>query len=374
MSHQQGQGIPMSQQQYGQQSIDEQDLFSDYQQLFVDTHQAGEFNNNSNNGFYNNSPQYPTHFIPQETQAGQQFVNLMNFPNSTSSSSSYQGNYDGVPISGPNHQSRIYDNMTNQLQNFQPMHQQQYQQQLQQQMLLQRQQQLHLQQQMQRQKQQQQFHHQYRPQQQQQQILFQQQHSPIPSSKSSQKRSSRNTKRKVKYDESSDDEEEIVNDDEDDDEEEIEQLPEQSDDSDFDQPIHNKKTDVPVVMIPMGTKTFEKMLDYRLNQRTGQHELLVKYKYSSYHHVEWLPKEKIEAEHLGKHRVKKFLTKWNLDGQKGEDYSEYLKVDRIIDEGELADPITGEPSIFYLVKWNGLFYDASTWESEEDVQKVSNSL
>jgi hypothetical protein len=73
---------------------------------------------------------------------------------------------------------------------------------------------------------------------------------------------------------------------------------------------------------------------------------------------------------LGKHRVKKFLTKWNQEGQRGEDYAEYLKVDRIIDEGELVDPVTGEPSIYYLVKWNGQFYDASTWESEEDVQKV----
>ncbi|KAI9346673.1 SNF2 family N-terminal domain-containing protein [Pilaira anomala] len=126
-------------------------------------------------------------------------------------------------------------------------------------------------------------------------------------------------------------------------------------------------------MIPMATRTFEKMLDYRMNPHTGKAELLVKYKYASYHHVEWVPKEKIESEHLGKHRVKKFLAKWNADGHKGEDYSEYLKVDRIIDEGELADPVTGEPSIFYLVKWNGLFYDASTWESEEDVQRMDIS-
>lgn len=92
--------------------------------------------------------------------------------------------------------------------------------------------------------------------------------------------------------------------------------------------------------------------------------------HSSYRHVEWVPKEKIEAEHLGKHRVKKFLTKWNQEGQRGEDFSEYLKVDRVIDEGELVDPVTGEPSIYYLVKWNGQFYDASTWESEEEIQKV----
>lgn len=68
------------------------------------------------------------------------------------------------------------------------------------------------------------------------------------------------------------------------------------------------------------------------------------------------------------------MAKWTQEGQKGEDYSEYLKVDRIVDEGELGDPITGEARIFYLVKWSGLFYDASTWESEEDVQKVNIPL
>lgn len=73
---------------------------------------------------------------------------------------------------------------------------------------------------------------------------------------------------------------------------------------------------------------------------------------------------------MGKHRVKKFLTKWHQDGQRGEDFSEHLKIDRIIDEGELRDAVTGEPKIYYLVKWKGLFYDASTWESEDDVQKV----
>ncbi|OAD00786.1 hypothetical protein MUCCIDRAFT_10946, partial [Mucor lusitanicus CBS 277.49] len=39
----------------------------------------------------------------------------------------------------------------------------------------------------------------------------------------------------------------------------------------------------------------------------------------------------------------------------------------------LVDPVTGEPSIYYLVKWNGQFYDACTWESEEDVQQMDMS-
>lgn len=264
MSHlpqQQGHGIPLTQQQQQQQyqqqlHLGEEDLFSNYlgnnvgnefnQALFVDTNQGQqpqqpdplEFGNAA---FYNNSPQYPTHFIPQaqnhgqpqQSQQQQQYVNLMGYSNNnTSAYQSLQGSFDGIPISGSNHQPRIYDTMNHSLQqqSYQPIHQQaqqfpnaqyhqqqQQQQQLQQQqILLQRQQQL--QQQLHRQKQQQQLQQQQQQQQQkfhqsqhrpqQHQIMFQQQQSPIPSSKS-QKRSGRNSKRKVKYDESSEDEDEV---------------------------------------------------------------------------------------------------------------------------------------------------------------------
>jgi SNF2 family DNA or RNA helicase len=43
-----------------------------------------------------------------------------------------------------------------------------------------------------------------------------------------------------------------------------------------------------------------------------------------------------------------------------------------VDDGELEDPATGENKIYYLVKWNGMFYDAATWETEEDVRRVDN--
>lgn len=46
----------------------------------------------------------------------------------------------------------------------------------------------------------------------------------------------------------------------------------------------------------------------------------------SFHHVEWVPLKQIEGEHLGKHRVKKFLQKWNAEGQRGEDFRDHLKV------------------------------------------------
>ena len=127
-----------------------------------------------------------------------------------------------------------------------------------------------------------------------------QQHSPIPSSKptsaavaaaaaaaAASKRSNRNTKRKVKYEESTDDEaDDILGGDD-----EMDEVAEQSDDSDFDINPNSAKSkaaaasippaqmaEAPVVMIPMGTKIFEKMLDYRLNPSNGKPELLVKYK------------------------------------------------------------------------------------------------
>ncbi|KAI9305451.1 P-loop containing nucleoside triphosphate hydrolase protein [Cunninghamella echinulata] len=134
--------------------------------------------------------------------------------------------------------------------------------------------------------------------------------------------------------------------------------------------VNKKSNDQQPVVIPMGTKVFEKILRFRTNEETGKDELLIKYKHTSYHRTEWVTVEQVEGEHLGKHRVKKFLQKWYQDGQVGEDFSEYLKVDRIIDEGELMDPMIGENRIYYLVKWNGLFYDASTWESETDMQNI----
>ncbi|CAO3638143.1 unnamed protein product [Cunninghamella blakesleeana] len=183
---------------------------------------------------------------------------------------------------------------------------------------------------------------------------------------------------------------EVVEDDDNDNEsqEESDDIEEQDDafdeasDSDFDEAtnkkskqyiaasLNKKASDQQPVFIPMGTKVFEKILRFRTNEETGKDELLIKYKHTSYHRTEWVTVEKIEGEHLGKHRVKKFLQKWYQDGQVGEDFTEYLKVDRIIDEGELMDPNTGENRIYYLVKWNGLFYDASTWESETDMLNI----
>ncbi|KAF9093377.1 choline dehydrogenase 7 [Mortierella sp. AD031] len=122
------------------------------------------------------------------------------------------------------------------------------------------------------------------------------------------------------------------------------------------------------VLVPMGSKTLEKILAWRMHE--GKEELLIKYKFSSYLHVEWVPRKRIEeGEHLGKNRVKKFMEK---NGQHM-DYEyfnpSFVKIDRIIDEGELATP-NGEVQIFFLVKWCNTPYDGSTWEQRDDILKI----
>src|SRR5689334_18336210 len=50
------------------------------------------------------------------------------------------------------------------------------------------------------------------------------------------------------------------------------------------------------VVIPMGSKEFEKILNWRLHpENPTQEELLVKYKHMSYNAAEWVPKERIES-------------------------------------------------------------------------------
>jgi SNF2 family DNA or RNA helicase len=87
----------------------------------------------------------------------------------------------------------------------------------------------------------------------------------------------------------------------------------------------------------------------------------------SYHHVEWLPKSQIEESKMGKTRVKKFLEKPLFEIQWSEDEPfnpSYLKVDRIIDEGELED------DVYFLVKWASQTYDQSTWETQQFIHQL----
>ena len=53
---------------------------------------------------------------------------------------------------------------------------------------------------------------------------------------------------------------------------------------------------------------------------------------------------------------------------------DYVEVDRVLDLSAATDPVTGEASTHYLVKWRALPYEESTWELAQDVdkQKVRN--
>ncbi|KAK9764864.1 hypothetical protein K7432_007289 [Basidiobolus ranarum] len=139
---------------------------------------------------------------------------------------------------------------------------------------------------------------------------------------------------------------------------------------------HESKWAVPYdpVVIPMGERTVEKLLAHRYSPLdSSKEELMVKYKNMSYYHAEWVARERVEQEHLGKNRIKRFLDKQNWDTQWGEDQAfnpTFLKIDRIIDEGELSLENANEESIYFLVKWCGTPYDQSTWEKKEDVLKI----
>ncbi|KAF9189619.1 choline dehydrogenase 6 [Haplosporangium sp. Z 767] len=122
------------------------------------------------------------------------------------------------------------------------------------------------------------------------------------------------------------------------------------------------------VLVPMASKTLEKILAWRMNE--GKEELLIKHKFASYLHVEWVPRKRIEDhEHLGKNRVKKFMEKYGHHSDYEFFNPSFVKVDRIIDEGELATP-SGEIQIFFLVKWCNTPYDGSTWEVRDEILKI----
>ncbi|KAJ3193623.1 choline dehydrogenase 7 [Irineochytrium annulatum] len=121
------------------------------------------------------------------------------------------------------------------------------------------------------------------------------------------------------------------------------------------------------VSIPMGDKSvIEKLITWRQTPGNPQEEVLVKYKNLSYMHTEWVPRAVVEATRSGKGRVQKLLAKSPYEYEWSEDEPfnpSFLKIDRIIDDGETQD------DIFYLVKWCAQTYDSCTWESRENVEK-----
>lgn len=94
----------------------------------------------------------------------------------------------------------------------------------------------------------------------------------------------------------------------------------------------------------------------------------------SYHSAEWIPFKDLDHDKNIKMRARRFIDKFTWESNWSEDEPfnpSYLKVDRIIDEGEL------DGVLHYLVKWCSLAYDQSTWEihtliEEMDVDKIED--
>ena len=121
------------------------------------------------------------------------------------------------------------------------------------------------------------------------------------------------------------------------------------------------------VNIPKGDKSaIDKFISVRTNV-DGTQDVLVKYKNMSYLSAEWVAVSELEHDKSIRMRLRRFLEKGAWDTQWSDDEPfnpAYLKVDRIIDEGELDGEIN------YLVKWCGLPYDQSTWESYKVLEEV----
>ena len=53
---------------------------------------------------------------------------------------------------------------------------------------------------------------------------------------------------------------------------------------------------------------------------------------------------------------------------------EYVEIDRVLEKSVTTDPATEEEVTYYLVKWNSLPYEDSTWELEQDVDGTKVEL
>ncbi|ESO06310.1 hypothetical protein HELRODRAFT_149039, partial [Helobdella robusta] len=108
-------------------------------------------------------------------------------------------------------------------------------------------------------------------------------------------------------------------------------------------------------------------------------EFYVKYKNFSYLHCEWRTASELEVGDIRVwQKIKRFKIKQQssfFEQLEDDDYfnPDYVEVDRILDSSTIVNPDTNQPITHYLIKWRGLGYDESTWESEKDVdkQKVS---
>ncbi|TSK82125.1 Chromodomain-helicase-DNA-binding protein 8 [Bagarius yarrelli] len=101
-------------------------------------------------------------------------------------------------------------------------------------------------------------------------------------------------------------------------------------------------------------------------------EFFVKYKNYSYLHCEWATLEQLERDKRIHQKLKRFKAKQSqmrtfLQEDEEPFNSDYIEVDRILDESHSVDKENGELVVYYLVKWCSLPYEDSTWELTEDI-------
>ncbi|XP_053555481.1 chromodomain-helicase-DNA-binding protein 9 isoform X3 [Bombina bombina] len=105
-------------------------------------------------------------------------------------------------------------------------------------------------------------------------------------------------------------------------------------------------------------------------------EFYVKYKNYSYLHCEWATEQQLLKDKRIQQKIKRFKIKQAQRAHFFADMEEemfnpdYVEVDRVLEVSFCEDKDTGEPVIYYLVKWCSLPYEDSTWELKEDVDQT----
>ncbi|XP_028931704.1 chromodomain-helicase-DNA-binding protein 9 isoform X3 [Ornithorhynchus anatinus] len=105
-------------------------------------------------------------------------------------------------------------------------------------------------------------------------------------------------------------------------------------------------------------------------------EFFVKYKNYSYLHCEWATEQQLLKDKRIQQKIKRFKLRqaqrahFFADVEEEPFNPDYVEVDRVLEVSFCEDKDTGEPVIYYLVKWCSLPYEDSTWELKEDVDQA----
>uniref|UniRef100_T1J482 DNA helicase n=1 Tax=Strigamia maritima TaxID=126957 RepID=T1J482_STRMM len=139
--------------------------------------------------------------------------------------------------------------------------------------------------------------------------------------------------------------------------------------------INPNDEDSMVVEKLMNTRTITK--ENESGEPIEIEEFYVKYKNFSYLHCDWKTQEELEKGDkrvimkIKRYKQKKQLSENIFEFLEEEPFNpDYVEVDRVLDMSETKDELANEVIKHYLVKWQQLSYEESTWELEEDVEKV----